>query len=99
MPHPTHAQLHHAVLRQLVDEGDAPTPADLASRFDVSPAEMTAAMQALQDDHGVVLHAYQGGQHLSPEWHKWSTDEARAIFQKHRLDGPIWELPHSHERF
>ena len=39
------------------------------------------------------------GQHLSPQWRKWTTDEARAIFRRHGFTGPIWELPRSAERF
>jgi Alkylmercury lyase len=39
------------------------------------------------------------GHHLDEQWHKWTLDEARAIFTKLGLSGPIWELPHSSERF
>ncbi|WP_425148341.1 hypothetical protein [Deinococcus sp.] len=39
------------------------------------------------------------GQHLNPQWRKWTTDEARAIFQRHGFGGPIWELPSGGERF
>jgi Alkylmercury lyase len=39
------------------------------------------------------------GRHLDEHWHKWTLDEARAIFTRLELKGPIWELPHSNERF
>jgi hypothetical protein len=39
------------------------------------------------------------GRHLDEHWHKWTLDEARAIFTKCGLSGPIWELPQSGERF
>jgi Alkylmercury lyase len=39
------------------------------------------------------------GHHLDEHWHKWTLDEARAIFTGLGLKGPIWELPHSGERF
>ena len=39
------------------------------------------------------------GHHLDENWHKWTLEEARAIFEKCGLRGPIWELPHSTERF
>jgi hypothetical protein len=39
------------------------------------------------------------GHHLDEHWHKWTLDEARTIFRRCELSGPIWELPHSSERF
>lgn len=39
------------------------------------------------------------GRHLEPEWAKWTTDEARRIFEKHDLRGPVWDLPRTSERF
>ena len=39
------------------------------------------------------------GNHLSPNWKKWSADEARAIFARFRLTGEIWSIPGSGERF
>lgn len=39
------------------------------------------------------------GYHLAPEWRKWTTDEARRLFEKHGLRGPIWELPRTADRF
>jgi hypothetical protein len=37
------------------------------------------------------------GRHLDASWKKWSAEEA--IFRRHALDGPIWEMPLSQDRF
>ncbi len=37
--------------------------------------------------------------HLSPDWTKWTTDDARAIFERFGLTGPIWRMPESTTRF
>lgn len=37
--------------------------------------------------------------HLNPNWKKWTLHEARNIFQKLDLTGPIWNLPISDVRF
>ena len=39
------------------------------------------------------------GRHLDAAWTKWTTDEARQLFSRFGLTGPIWELPVSDERF
>lgn len=39
------------------------------------------------------------GRHLDPDWKKWTTEEARALFEQFGLTGPIWALPASAERF
>lgn len=39
------------------------------------------------------------GRHLEPDWQKWTTDEARSLFEKHDLRGPLWDLPRTGERF
>jgi hypothetical protein len=39
------------------------------------------------------------GRHLDPQWTKWSTAEARALFARFGLTSPIWALPVSEERF
>ena len=36
---------------------------------------------------------------LDPHWRKWTVAEARALFARHGLDGPIRDLPESGERF
>ncbi len=37
--------------------------------------------------------------HLSESWRKVQVDEARALFERHGLDGPIWALGTGRERF
>lgn len=37
--------------------------------------------------------------YLDENWRKRSTAEARALFARHGLDGPIWDLPADGERF
>lgn len=37
--------------------------------------------------------------HLDTDWRKWTIDEARTMFARHGLDGPIWELPAAAGRF
>ena len=39
------------------------------------------------------------GRHLDPAWTKWTTDEARALFDQFGLTGPIWALPATADRF
>lgn len=39
------------------------------------------------------------GNHLNPEWTKWTTNEARAMFESFGLTGPTWRLPETKTRF
>ena len=39
------------------------------------------------------------GHHLDQDWQKWSTDEARDIFERFGFHGPIWDLPRTGDRF
>lgn len=39
------------------------------------------------------------GRHLDPDWTKWTTEEARALFERFGLTGPTWALPVTPERF
>jgi hypothetical protein len=39
------------------------------------------------------------GNHLNPEWKKWSVDDAKRIFKEFELEGRIWSLDDSNERF
>ncbi len=39
------------------------------------------------------------GRHLSPDWRKWTVGQARKLFERHGLTGPIWQLPEAGERF
>ena len=51
-----HSTLHCHIMQSFVDTGTAPTIDEMASAFAVSPSELTAALEDLQDYHGVVLH-------------------------------------------
>lgn len=37
--------------------------------------------------------------HADPDWVKWSVPDAKRIFTRHGLSGPIWALPDEHGRF
>jgi hypothetical protein len=37
--------------------------------------------------------------HLDQDWRKWTSDEARELFQRFGFAGPIWALPQSQHRF
>lgn len=39
------------------------------------------------------------GNHLNPEWRKWTAEEAKAIFDRCGLTGATWEIPVSEARF
>jgi hypothetical protein len=39
------------------------------------------------------------GKHLNAEWTKWSVDQAKEIFREFELEGKIWNLGESNERF
>ncbi len=39
------------------------------------------------------------GRHRDPNWVKWTEAEAAAMFARHGLSGPIWELPAGAGRF
>ena len=39
------------------------------------------------------------GSHLSPEWAKWTMQEAKAMFARYNLTGETWQLETSGERF
>jgi len=39
------------------------------------------------------------GNHLNPEWTKWTIDEAKQIFKDFELENKIWNLSDSNERF
>ena len=39
------------------------------------------------------------GNHLNPEWTKWTNQEAKEMFEKYNLSGPTWELETSGKRF
>ena len=39
------------------------------------------------------------GNHLTPNWEKWTVAEATAIFDEFGLTHPVWQLPTSEKRF
>lgn len=39
------------------------------------------------------------GNHLDPEWKKWTSEEAKAIFDEFDLTHPVWQLEETAERF
>ncbi|KZN30145.1 hypothetical protein N480_04140 [Pseudoalteromonas luteoviolacea S2607] len=62
--------LHFSIMKSFVDTGTAPKVEQLAKDFSCSKEEIIAALKALQDIHGVVLHP-----HSSEVWvmHPFST--------------------------
>ena len=48
--------LHHTILKFIIDHGYAPDVDELSHILQTSEPEITAGLQNLQDDHGVVLH-------------------------------------------
>lgn len=83
-PDLNHSSLHHVIVKHLVDFGYAPASAALASHFGVSREEISAALRALAEYHGVVLHPHQ------PEvWviHPFSTAPTQFAVKK---DNRIW---------
>jgi len=39
------------------------------------------------------------GNHLNPDWKKWTVEEAKQMFQAFELKHEIWELGDAKERF
>ena len=39
------------------------------------------------------------GRHSDPNWCKWTSEEAAAMFRRHGLSGPIWEISGTKDRF
>jgi hypothetical protein len=39
------------------------------------------------------------GNHLNPEWKKWTKEEAKQLFQEFDLENKIWQVDESNERF
>lgn len=76
----------------LVFDGDAAV-ADWCQRHGVAKGDMRPIDQVWR----FAREWY--GRHLDRDWRKWTADEARAMFARHGLDGPIWDLPASDGRF
>ncbi len=51
-----HSTLHHHIMTSLVDSGTAPSINEIAEIFNRSAQEVAAALEDLQEYHGVVLH-------------------------------------------
>lgn len=56
--HVSSGALHHAIMTSLTEQGHAPSCDDLAAHFDVERSIVVSALQALQHEHGVVLHPH-----------------------------------------
>ncbi|MDJ0923648.1 MAG: alkylmercury lyase family protein [Acidimicrobiia bacterium] len=52
----TNSSIHHAIIRTIVDRGYAPDHAELGNWSGRPVEEVVTALEALADDHGVVLH-------------------------------------------
>ena len=52
----TNSQLHHVLIKKIIEDGYAPSNPSLAEHFDTSEAEVIRALYQLQAYHGVVLH-------------------------------------------
>jgi S-adenosylmethionine synthetase len=50
------AALHQAILSEIVERGYAPSPDELVQRFARPREDISAALHALMEYHGVVLH-------------------------------------------
>lgn len=51
-----HSVLHHTIIKQIIEQGYAPSVADLAHLLQLSNEDTITALQNLQEYHGVVLH-------------------------------------------
>lgn len=51
--------LHQRILRHIIDEGFAPDVATLAEGFGVAEQDVVSSLQALANEHGVVLHPHR----------------------------------------
>ena len=50
------ATLHHMIMKDIIERGYAPSPMELVERFDRPRPEISSALRALMEYHGVVLH-------------------------------------------
>jgi hypothetical protein len=51
-----HSALHYAIIKHIVEQGYAPSIADLARLLQLSQEDTVTALHNLQEYHGVVLH-------------------------------------------
>ncbi len=52
----TTSKIHFALIKSMIDRGIAPSPAELATQLSATEPDVCAALQLLQEQHGVVLH-------------------------------------------
>jgi hypothetical protein len=52
------SQLHHQLIRGLIDKGACPTNSDLANQMSLPPGRVEHLLRSLADIHGVVLHPH-----------------------------------------
>ena len=50
------SDLHYTIIRQIIDQGFAPSVAWLTQHFQTSESNTRASLRELQESHGVVLH-------------------------------------------
>jgi Alkylmercury lyase len=81
----TLGSLHHAILRNFIDYGYAPTHLQLCERFGVAAAAMTKALRDLEAYHGVVLHP-----HLPEVWIAHPFSAAPTLFCVQQLERRWW---------
>jgi len=80
-----HSNLHHHIMKHLVDFGRAPKISEMSATFSVTENQLVQSLQALQAYHGVVLHPK-----TSEVWvmHPFST--APTNFWLEAKDGSWW---------
>jgi len=58
-PENLNGTLHHAIIRHILDHGHAPSRQQLSGILGLPEPAVTAALNRLAEDHGVVLHPHQ----------------------------------------
>ncbi|MEM6429802.1 MAG: alkylmercury lyase family protein [Deinococcota bacterium] len=78
-----HSSLHYSILKHIVDVGYAPSIKKLAGQFNTLETNVLAALKALQDYHGVVLHP-----HNSEVWviHPFSLAPTNFLLRKGEME-------------
>jgi hypothetical protein len=52
------SQLHHAIIRGLIDDGRCPTNVELSRKLEIDAVALERSLRELADVHGVVLHPH-----------------------------------------
>ena len=52
----THSNLHYTIIKGIIDNGFAPSVADLSKTLNAKKTEIVKGLYALQEYHGVILH-------------------------------------------